>query len=494
MTLGTLSISIAIVALILTLASGFLFKNKVKNWLVSFLQYFAGALFVFSGAVKAIDPLGTAYKMEQYFAEFTTTFEGTWFSFIAPLFPWLSHYSTSFSVFMIVFEIVLGLALLIGAFPKLTSWAFLLLVAFFTFLTGFTFLTAFVPEGVNFFQFAKWGPYVETNMKVTDCGCFGDFMVLKPKISFFKDLVLLVPSIIFVWKSSKMHQWLKPVSRLGLLAISSLVLVVYCMSNYVWNLPDIDFRPFKEGVNIAERKALEAEAEANVEIIAWKLKNRQTGEIKELPYEEYLAKIQDYPKDQWEVVDQIKSEPTVAHTKISDFEVSDLAGNSITEELFADSNYHFMVVAYKLYGETSKAPQMVNDTIFALDTLRVGDSLSVQKKVKEVKQKEILADVYNWDPKYISRWSGRVNDVLAAAQKSGMNVRAVTAFNDENVINNFQQTIGADFLFYTADDILLKTIIRSNPGLVLMKGGKVIKHWHYRQLPEFEKIKAGFLK
>ena len=92
-----------------------------------------GALFIFSGWVKAIDPLGTAYKMEQYFAEFESTFEHTWFSFLAPMFPFLSEYAISFSVFMIIFEIVLGLMLLIGAAPKFTSWAFFLLVAFFTF-------------------------------------------------------------------------------------------------------------------------------------------------------------------------------------------------------------------------------------------------------------------------------------------------------------------------------------------------------------------------
>ena len=81
MTLTTLVISVAIAALILTgLGIG---MGRVKNWLVSYLQNFAGALFVFSGWVKAIDPLGTAYKMEQYFAEFEATFSGTWFSFMA---------------------------------------------------------------------------------------------------------------------------------------------------------------------------------------------------------------------------------------------------------------------------------------------------------------------------------------------------------------------------------------------------------------------------
>jgi uncharacterized membrane protein YphA (DoxX/SURF4 family) len=175
MTLGTLVLVVAIAAVLLTVLIGIFFKDDMNNWIVSLLQNFCGVLFIFSGWVKAVDPLGTAYKMEQYFAEFQGTFEDTTLSFMAPLFPTLSEYAIGFSVGMIVFEIILGLMLLLGSWPKVTAWAFFLLVLFFTFLTGFTYLTGYVPEGVNFFQFGKWGPYVETNMKVTDCGCFGDF-------------------------------------------------------------------------------------------------------------------------------------------------------------------------------------------------------------------------------------------------------------------------------------------------------------------------------
>ena len=195
MTLSTLLTNIGIVAIILTALVEWLFKAR-KDWITSLLQNFTGALFVFSGWVKAIDPLGTAYKMEQYFAEFEYTFQETWMSFIAPLFPWLSEFSVGFSVFMIVFEIVLGLMLLLGARPKLASWAFLLLVLFFTFLTGFTYLTGYVPQGVNFFEFGKWDAWVETNMKVTDCGCFGDFIKLKPKTSFLKDVFFTDSSLL----------------------------------------------------------------------------------------------------------------------------------------------------------------------------------------------------------------------------------------------------------------------------------------------------------
>ena len=135
------------------LTGAVVYFKKHKNILMSYAQNFCGAFFIFSGAVKAVDPLGTAYKMEQYFAEFESVFADTWFSFLAPLFPLFTEYAISFSILMIILEIVLGIFLIIGHAPKWTSWTFLVIVGFFTFLTGFTYLTGYVPDGVNFFSF-----------------------------------------------------------------------------------------------------------------------------------------------------------------------------------------------------------------------------------------------------------------------------------------------------------------------------------------------------
>ncbi|MEL6926787.1 MAG: MauE/DoxX family redox-associated membrane protein, partial [Bacteroidota bacterium] len=266
MTLNTLIFAVGGVAAVLTLLVGFVFKSK-KNWLISFLQNYTGALFIFSGWVKAIDPLGTAYKMEQYFAEFEATFSETLFSFLAPMFPFLAGFAIYFSVFTIVFEIVLGVMLLVGSKPKFTSWAFFLLVAFFTFLTGFTYLTGYVPQGVNFFSFSEWGDYVETNMKVTDCGCFGDFLKLKPKVSFIKDLALMVPAILFLFKHRDMHQLWTSKARTGIVLATLAGVSLFSFSNFAWDLPGTDFRPFKNGVNIAQQLQAEQEAAENVEII-----------------------------------------------------------------------------------------------------------------------------------------------------------------------------------------------------------------------------------
>src|SRR5262245_51423876 len=132
--LPTLLISFAIVGALLTVWTVRAKKHQSAVW--TFLQHFCGVWFIFSGLVKAVDPIGTAYKMEDYFAAFEPTFSGlnNVFAGIAPLFPWLAKYSEGFSIFMIVLEIVLGVMLMVGFKRRLTAWLFFLLVFFFTVL------------------------------------------------------------------------------------------------------------------------------------------------------------------------------------------------------------------------------------------------------------------------------------------------------------------------------------------------------------------------
>src|SRR6187549_2362567 len=309
MTLQTLILYIAIVAAVLTGVIALLKKGH-KNWLMTFLQNFTGVLFIVSGMVKAIDPMGTAFKMQQYFTEFEYTFKETWASFLAPIFPFLSSISLVFSVAMIVFEIVLGLMLLLGHKTKLTSWAFLLLVLFFTVLTGFTFLTGYVPTSANFFDFSAWGAYTETNMRVTDCGCFGDFIKLVPKISFFKDLALLVPAFYFIFRHKDMHQlFTQQVGKIIVCEVTELVLL-FCIWNSMLDLPVIDFRPFKVGTDLYQKKKAEEEAMASVPVTL-KLKNKNSGEEVLITQADYLKDWKKYPKEEWSTVDQIKGKPSI---------------------------------------------------------------------------------------------------------------------------------------------------------------------------------------
>lgn len=493
MTLSTLIIIFAVVGAILTALVGMSKAGKI-NWLLSFLQNFTGTWFIFSGVVKAIDPMGTAFKMEQYFAEFERAFSGTWFAFLVPLFPKLSAISTTFSTGMITLEIIVGLALILGASRKFTSWVFLITLIFFTFLTGFTYLTGYVPDGVNFFQFGKWGPYIETNMKVTDCGCFGDFIKLKPYTSFIKDLFLLIPAIIFVIGAKRMHQLFTPVIRSVVLTVATAGTIFFCLSNYVWNEPIVDFRPFKNGVNIRERKLAEEQAAIDVEIIAYRLKNKNNGKVVELPYEQYLKEFKSYPKDEW-TAEQVKSEPTVPHTKISDFDIQDVEGNNVTEQVLTLKDYTFMIVAYKLYGEsTSKETISVPDTIWGTDTLRIGDSLQLQRKMLSAANKQVEKNIYTWDDHYTTRWTKVINPMIQTAEKDGVKTFVITGFESPDKIDDFRHETQSAFPFLTADDIMIKTIMRSNPGVVLMRNGTIIQKWHFKQLPSYEVIKAKFMK
>ena len=521
MTLTKLTIGVAMAALLFTVLIAVLAKKRMKNPLISYLQCFTGALFVFSGWVKAIDPLGTAYKMEQYFAEFETTFEGTWFSFLSPLFPVLSKYAIGFSVGVIVFEILLGIMLLLGAYKKLTAWAFFLLVAFFTFLTGYTYLTGYVPsepvaviqhtngeskqlllsgldtlstEGwspidtvkVNFFDFGYWQAYKETNMKVTDCGCFGDFLKLKPKTSFLKDIFLLIPALLFLFFASKMHQLFSPTIRGSVLVLSTAGLIVYCLSNYVWDLPHIDFRPFKKGVNVVERKEYEAEATLT-KVIGYELTNKSTGEKVNLTMEQ-LGEMVKYPKEIWEY-EQIRSIPEAEPTKISDFAVENYQGYEVTDDILYDEGYSLMIVGYNLVYESVKTKIItVLDTIWAMDSLMVNDSLVLTQRIESIEKRQIERRDYFWNEDYTKRWTEVVNPLALEAEKAGVKIYAISKPYDESAVNDFRHTTQSAYPFYKADDILLKTIIRSNPGVLLWHNGTIVNKWHWRKMPSFQEL------
>ena len=496
MTIFTLVLYIAIAAVFLTLLTWFALKKR-ENFLMSYLQNFCGALFIFSGYVKAIDPMGTAFKMEQYFAEFYYTFEPTWFGFLSPLFPWMAENSIAVSVLMIVFEIVLGVMLILGSKPKLTSWLFLLLVVFFTFLTGFTYLTGYVPSGVNFFEFGKWEAWVETNMKVTDCGCFGDFLKLKPKISFFKDVFLLIPSIYFVLFYSNMHRLFTSNIRKAIIALATIGFTVFCVQNYAWDEPIFDFRPFKAGTDIRAQKVYEEEqSDIANKVTAYKMTNKASGDAVTLEINQYLKEYKKYPKEEWEL-EQIKGNPPFEPSKISDFSLSNAEGFDVTEEVLNDPNYFFVVLSYKLKALDKKetSTSTVTDTTFVYDTIAVAgmESLQVVKSVDTVITRQVTNEVTLFEEEFKDRFLKVINPVVEAAQSEGIKVVGLTAPNSPEVIDDFRHATQSAYPFYTADDLLIKTMQRSNPGLMLWKDGKIIQKWHIKKMPSFESIKADYI-
>ena len=162
---------------------------------------------------------------------------------------------------------------------------------------------------------------------------------------------------------------------------------------------------------------------------------------------QYMKDFKKYPKEEW-TLEQIKTEPEIESTKISDFDISDLESNNVTEEILNHEGYSFMIVSYKMKSE---------------------------------------------DEDYSAVFKDKMNPVAAAAIKAGHKVFAVTKPEDPAVVEAFRQSVQADYPFYIADDLLLKTIQRSNPGLVLWRNGSIVEKWHYKRLPGFETIQTEYL-
>ncbi len=495
MTIWTLIIGFAIAAAILTGLT--VATKKHKSIFMSFLQHFTGVWFIFSGVVKAIDPWGTAIKMQQYFGEFETTAKGSFLKGIAAMFPYLAQFALAFSIVMIVLEIVVGVMLILGHRPKLTAWLYLLVMIFFTILTGYTHLTGYVPSGVNFFDFSKWGEYVVSNMKVTDCGCFGDFLKLSPTTSFYKDCALMPVALILLVFSRKWHK----IAMAPLVWVSLFGSIAFCWYNAFQNEPVVDFRPFKNGVNIREQKKAEEDAAAKVQILDWVLINDKTGETVTLSNRAYLDEkgYEKYSKDAgWKIKDQIKSTPSVPHTKISEFSLNDKEGMDVAERFLSEPKYMLVAVSWKMKSTVERKTVIVPDSIYKLDTIRkkMGkrDTFDVKKTFDRIAQREEVFKSFRFDEAYRRIFTDKINPLFEAAEKAGLKTAAIVPYAEQKQIDDFRHDAQAAYPFYTADDVLLKTMIRSNPGIFLFKNGQIVKKWHIKNTPDFTTLKRDFLK
>ena len=198
-------------------------------------RFLVGALFIFSGFIKLNDPLGFSYKLQEYFSAEVLGLE------------FLSPYALLISVILVVVEVLLGIALLIGYKKKVTLWLLFAMIAFFTFLTFYS----------AYFN------------KVTDCGCFGDAIPLVPWESFAKDVILLV-LILFLMANQK---YIKPAFAKIINTIIIFISFIACMSfgYYVlMHLPWLDFRAYKVGSNIAEGMVVPEGAEEATFEYQWK--------------------------------------------------------------------------------------------------------------------------------------------------------------------------------------------------------------------------------
>ena len=487
MTLSTLIISFAIIAIILTYV---LAKWVIKphSLIMTWLQNFCGVWFIFSGLVKAVDPMGTAFKMEQYFAEFKQTFDPTWAGFIAPIFPFMAKYAVSFSIGMILLEILLGVALIIGYAPKWTSRIFFILLVFFTILTGFTFLTGYVPANKNFFDFTNWGDYDKNQMRVNDCGCFGDFLKLDPKISFIKDLFLLIPGLIFLFWTKVMHQLWTPNVRRVIMLVSLIGIALFSLRNTFMNEPTWDFRPFKAGADIRTTRSNELAAAQQVKIESAVATNKTTKEIVKIPYDVYMKEFKKYPKESWDTK-FVQGESKVAKTKVSDYQILGDHDEDITDKLLNNSGYSLMIGSYKVHGTTLPDKVTQIDSTF-IDSIRI-----FRKDTIHIKKFSKLDTIYTDVDKFVPNdedaalFKAKINPIANQLSKEGLFTYAVTGGINGDQAKDLAKSIQADYPIYHADDILLKTIMRSNPGLILWKDGKIIEKWHHKHLPTVQELR-----
>lgn len=376
----------------------------MKKALLNFSRIFVGILFIFSGLIKANDPIGFGYKLQEYFEVFHISF--------------LNEMATAIAALLCIFEIVLGALLLFGFWRKQVMSGLLVVIIFFTFLT-----------------------FVSAVFKVvTSCGCFGDAIPLTPWQSFSKDLVLLA-FIVYLFKN---RNGIEPVtdnklwqrSLLAFVLVSSTIFSIYTYSR----LPVLDFLPYKVGANLPELMSIPEGAKPDEYSIVYNLKNKETGETKVMNDKDYL-KTEIWKDENWEIVGQPESKLIKKgyEPKIKDLMISDASGTDYTKELIENPYYNLIVVAYNL-----------RDT----------------------------------DEEGISKLNA-----LALNATEQFNIRTVMlTSNSAQDADAFGKRMKLFAEVFYADAVPLKSMVRANPGVLLLKNGIVINKWHYNNIPPFEEL------
>lgn len=415
--------------------------------IIDIARILVGTLFIFSGIIKANDPLGFSYKLEEYWVEFGMAWD------------WLLAMGVPLASLICIIEITLGVAVLVVYRMNIVTRLLLAMIVFFTILT---------------FASAVFG-------LVKSCGCFGDAIPLTPWQSFIKDVILLIlivilfgykqeekpykerykgtaflifPVVIMSWISFKVG-WNFPlyftlivlgtgfIISLVHLKLSQSLTTLFAFAGSVWlcvhsidNLPMKDFRPYAVGKSISEQMTLPEGAKPDVYVNSFKYRNLTTGKVEEFTE-------QNYPWDDknYEFVDRSTTLVEKGdEAKITDFSIVDSDAFDITEDILADPDPIVVLISYNI------------------------------NKVN-------------------SQYNEEVKKLIDECNKNGISIIGLSA-SDEALIKDYTDKYQLNISFYATDEITLKTIIRSNPGFVLLKEGNILGKWHVRNTPKLSDIQA----
>ena len=280
---------------------------------VTVARIFTGVLFVFSGLVKAIDPKGLAFKMQEFFEAWSGS------RFMPGLMKIFDTYALSFSIIMITLEVIVGIALLIGWKKKFTVSVLLLLMIFFTFLTSYVLFTG----------------------KIRACGCFGDCIPLTPVQTFTKDVVLLVLSFFLLLNLKYISPIAKPFFSF-LYILSATILILFLQWYVLRNLPLVDCLPYKKENNLIELRKMPADAVPDKYDYLFVYK-------KDDVQKEFKADAT--PDSTWEFVDRKQTLTQKGSNNIpviSDFSLTTESGTDTTNDILNTSGEYYLLYIKEL--------------------------------------------------------------------------------------------------------------------------------------------------
>ncbi len=375
-------------------------KSHVLKALMNSSRILVGAVFVFSSFVKGIDPLGSMYKFNDYFIAFKIGF--------------LEPVSLILAFLLAVVEFSIGIALILGFRMKIVSRVLMVFMSFFTILTLVLALTN----------------------PVSDCGCFGDAVVMTNWQTFWKNVVLMFFTLVIFYCRNWYGDLFPPPREWTVLSVFALIFFITGFWCYR-TLPVIDFRPYRIGTNIPDKMVVpEGSTEDVYKTYLYYEKN---GEVQEFTEENFP-----WQDTTWKFVDSKHVLVSKGYEPpIHDFTIVDRQGNDITDLVLSDRDYSMLLISQDITGA-------------GMEALRKANKLAVH------------------------------------CQSMGCSFYCLTA-SPETHIKRVEQEIMPVFDFYTTDEITLKTIIRSNPGLMLIREGTILAKWPSVNLPSPGELEKGYL-